>query len=74
MATSGEHCAHTLQELIKTNPVNQISIYQLSTAKLHAQSGDWSFGHEFIHVGGSSYNLNKLIKYQLADSTLSLYF
>lgn len=74
MATSGEHSASILQELIQHNQINQICIYQLSNTKLHAQSGQWSFGHEFIQVGESSYNLNKLIRYQLTDTTLSLYF
>jgi hypothetical protein len=74
MLTSGEQSAHTLQELIQLHQVNHICIHQLSSLKLYDQSPNWSFGHEFIQVGDSSYNLNRLVKYQIAATTLSLYF
>jgi hypothetical protein len=41
---------------------------------LYDQSQEWSFGLEFIQVGLSSYNLNRLVRYELGESVLSLYF
>jgi hypothetical protein len=74
MSTSGEQFAYTLQALIQRHQVGQICIYQFSSAKLYDQSSSWSFGHEFIQVGDSSYNLNRLVKFQVTASTLCLYF
>ena len=74
MSTPGEQSAYALQALIQRHQITQICIYQVSNAKLYDQSPAFSFGHEFIQVGESSYNLNRLVKFQVADSTLSLYF
>ncbi len=74
MSTSGEQSVHTLQALIKRHRINQIYVYQVSTAKLYDQSQAWSFGHEFMQVGDFSYNLNRLMKFHVTGTTLCLYF
>ncbi len=74
MTTSGEQVAANLQALIQQHEIQQICIYRHTPLKLYDQSGEWSFGHEFIQVGLSSYNLNRLVRYQLEEPVLSLYF
>ena len=74
MSTSGEQLLSNLQELIQLNQITVIRLYRLDSEKLYAESSRWSFGHEFIHVGESSYNINRLLKYQLEKGVLSLYF
>jgi hypothetical protein len=74
MATSDEQVAANLQELILRYHIKQICIYHHTPPKLYDQSGEWSFGPEFIQVGLLSYNLNRLVRYQREESVLSLYF
>ena len=74
MSTSGEQLLSNLQELIQLNQITVIRLYMLDSEKLYAESSRWSFGHEFIQIGDSSYNVNRLLKYQLDDAVLSLYF
>ena len=74
MKTSGEQVAANLQELIQRHQIQQICIYRQTPLKLYDQSQEWSFGLEFIQVGLLSYNLNRLVRYQLNNEVLSLYF
>ncbi len=74
MASAGEQLTSNLQELIQIHRITTIQLYQLDSSKLYDESGDWSFGHEFIQVGGYSYNLNRLFKYQINTPVLRLYF
>ena len=74
MATSGEQVAANLQELILQHSIQQIRIYRHAPLMLYDQSQEWSFGLEFIQVGLLSYNLNRLVRYELGESVLSLYF
>jgi len=74
MTTSGEQVAANLQELIQRQQIQQIRIYRHDTLKLYDQSQAWSFGLEFIQVGQQSYNLNRLLKFDQVEGTLSLYF
>ena len=66
--------AGRLQSLIDQSQVKQIHIYRFADSKLHDQSGDWSFGHEYIQVGEQSYNLNRVVTFKIVDDVLLLYF
>lgn len=66
--------AKRLQGLIEENQVKLIHIYRFSDSKLHDQSEDWSFGHEYVQVGGQPYNLNRVITFKVIDQVLHLYF
>jgi len=74
MTTSGQVLASNLQELIKLKQITLIQIYMFDAEKLYSEGSIWSFGHEFIEIGHSSYNLNQIIKYECINTTLSLYF
>lgn len=74
MITSGETLANNLQELIQLKQITLIQIYMFDSEKLYTESSVWSFGHEFIEVSQSWYNLNRILKYECTDTTLSLYF
>ena len=74
MITSAEVLASNLQELIQIKQVILIRIYLFDSVKLYNESSTWSFGHEFVEVGHSSYNLNRMLKYECNNSILSLYF
>lgn len=66
--------ADKLQSLIQENQVKQIQIYRFADAKLHDRSEEWSFGHEYIQVGGQPYNLNRVLTFKVTDQVLHLYF
>lgn len=70
----GERMADKLQSLIQENQVKQIQIYRFADSKLHDQSEEWSFGHEYIQVGGQSYNLNRVVTFKVIDQVLQLHF
>lgn len=70
----GEYMVNRLQSLIEDNEVKQIQIYRFSDSKFHQQSEVWSFGHEYIEVGGQPYNLNRVVTFLLVDQALCLYF
>lgn len=63
-----------LQGLIGEHNVERIEVYRYWDTKLHHHSRSWCFGHEFIQVGEHSYNLGRLVRYNLVDQTLRLYF
>jgi hypothetical protein len=69
-----EYMVNRLQSLIKENEVKRIHIYRFHDSKLHDQSEEWSFGHEYIQVGGQPYNLNRVITFRVIDQALHLYF
>lgn len=70
----GEQMASRLQSLITESQIKQIQIYRFADAKLHAQSEDWSFGHEYLQVGDQSYNLNRVVTFKVVDEMLQLSF
>ncbi len=70
----GEQMADKLQSLIQENQVKQIQIYRFADSKLHDQSEEWSFGYEYIQVGGQSYNLDRVMTFKIIDQVLHLYF
>ena len=70
----GEQMASRLQSLIDESQIRQIQIYRFADSKLHDQSEDWSFGHEYIQVGGQSYNLNRVVTFKVVGQALHLYF
>lgn len=74
MTTLGEVLASNLQELIQLKQITLIQIYVFDSQKLHSEGSIWTFGHEFIEVGHSWYNLNRILKYECTNTTLSLYF
>ncbi len=63
-----------LQNLIETNQIKQIKIYRFADAKLHDQSEQWCFGHEYLQVGELSYNLNRVVTFKVVDGVLQLSF
>ena len=71
--TTGERLATNLQELIQQQQISTIAVYQFSNSKKHSESTTWSFGHEFIQVDANSYNLNRVIKYNIDSATLAIY-
>lgn len=71
---AGERMANRLQILIKENQVKQIQIYRFADSKLHDQSEDWSFGHEYMQIGGQPYNLNRVVTFKVVKQVLELYF
>ena len=74
MVSAGEQLASNLQELIQIYQITTIQLYQLDSSKLYNESRDWLFDHEFIQIGGYSYDLNRLLKYQINIPVLCLYF
>ena len=66
--------ANRLQSLIAENQVDKIHIYRFSDSKLHQESDEWRFGHEFIDVGNQPYNLNRVVTYLVVGQILELYF
>lgn len=74
MTTSGEVLANNLKELIDLKQVSLIQIYMYPSEKMQNESTIWSFSHEYVEVGGSSYNLNRILKYECINTTLALYF
>lgn len=74
MTSSAERLAVRLEEIMKNTPVRTISVYRFSDSKLFNESSEYSFGHEFLYVGGQYYNLGKLITYKVAGESLLLYF
>ena len=66
--------ASRLQGLIEDHQVNQIHIYRFQDAKLHQQSREWVFGHEYLQVGGQPYNLNRVVTFLVVEQVLCLYF
>ena len=54
---AGEQMANRLQILIAENQIDKIHIYRFSDSKLHQESDEWRFGHEFIDVGNQPYNI-----------------
>lgn len=71
---SGEYMASRLHQLIEEEQISLIQVYRFSDAKLYQQSEQWRFGHEYIEVGGQSYNLNRVITFLVEDQVLCLYF
>ena len=71
---AGEQMANRLQSLIAENQVDKIHIYRFSDSKLHQESDEWRFGHEFIDVGNQPYNLNRVVTYLVVGQILELYF
>ncbi|MBN8820524.1 MULTISPECIES: hypothetical protein [unclassified Spirosoma] len=63
-----------IQTLLTEQNIKQIQIYRFHDSKLHAQSAQWILGHEYIQVGDSPYNLNRLMNFRVADEVLRLYF
>jgi len=74
MDNYGKGVAEVLRELISGKQVLKVQISRFIDNKLVWESEKFAFGHEFIHVGSESYNLNKLVKYQFDDGVLSLHF
>ncbi|AUD07064.1 hypothetical protein CWM47_37750 [Spirosoma pollinicola] len=70
----GEHMVQRLQRLINDHQIRQIRICRLGDFKLHDQSEEWSFGHEYIQVGSQPYNLNRVVTFTVIDQVLYLYF
>jgi hypothetical protein len=70
----GEQMVNRLQRLIDDHQVEEIHIYRFSDSKLHQKSEEWSFGHEFVQVGGQPYNLNRVVTFLVVDQVLELYF
>ena len=63
-----------LQNLITEQGIKQIQVYRYDNSTLHDQSTQWVLGHEYIQIGDSPYNLNRLMNFRVADQTLRLYF
>ncbi|WP_080056643.1 hypothetical protein [Spirosoma aerolatum] len=63
-----------LQNLLTKQNIKQIQVYRFHDSKLHGQSGQWVLGHEYIQVGDSPYNLNRLMNFRVTDEVLRLYF
>ncbi|AUD04061.1 hypothetical protein CWM47_20845 [Spirosoma pollinicola] len=74
MITPGEVLASNLQELIQLKQITLVQIYRFDSEKLYSESSSWVFSHEFIEVDHSWYNLNRILKYEYTNTTLSLYF
>jgi hypothetical protein len=70
----GERTANQLKSLITKNQIQQIEVYRFVDTKLHNQSHAWSFGYEFLEVGGQSYNLNRILTFKVVNQVLQLYF
>jgi hypothetical protein len=70
----GERTASQLKSLIIKNQIQQIEVYRFTDAKLHNQSCVWSFGYEFLDVGGQPYNLNRILTFRVVNQVLQLYF
>jgi hypothetical protein len=51
----GEQMVQRLQHLIDEHQIKQIYICRFGDSKLHDQSEEWSFGHEYIQVGGQPF-------------------
>ncbi len=66
--------ASRLQSLIIESQIKQIQIYRFADSKLYDQSEVWSFGYEYVQVGGQPYNLNRVITFKVIDEILHLYF
>lgn len=71
---AGEQMVQRLQRLIDDHQIKQIHICRFGDFKLHDQSEEWSFGHEYIQVGGQSYNLDRVVTFKVIDQALHLYF
>lgn len=74
MDNYGKGVSEVLQELIFGKQVSKVRISRFIDDRLFLESDEFSFGHEFIHVGSESYNLNKLVKYQFEGEVLALHF
>ena len=71
---AGEQMVQRLLRLIDDHQIKQIHICRFGDLKLHDQSEEWSFGHEYIQVGGQSYNLDRVVTFKVIDQALHLYF
>ena len=71
---AGEQMVQRLLRLIDDHQIKQIHIYRFTDSKLYQQSTEWSFGHEYIQVGGQSYNLDRVVTFKVIDQALHLYF
>ena len=70
----GEQMVQRLQRLIDEHRIKQIRICRFGDSKLYDQSEEWSFGHEYIQVGGQPYNLNRVVTFKVVDEALHLFF
>ncbi|RZK45112.1 MAG: hypothetical protein EOO61_01230 [Hymenobacter sp.] len=70
----GERMVQRLQSLINDHQIKQINICRFGDSKLYDQSEEWSFGHEYIQVGGQPYNLDRVVTFKVIYQVLHLYF
>jgi len=71
---SGKYMVSRLKDLIEERQISQIHIYRFHDSKLHQQSRQWQFGHEFLEVDGWPYNLNRVVTFRVTGYILELYF
>lgn len=74
MKSSVEVLASNLQELIQVKQITLIRVHTSDSERLYNEKSVWVFNREFIEIGDSSYNLNRIIRYECNNSILSLYF
>jgi hypothetical protein len=74
MKSPAEVLANNLQELIQVEQITLIRIHMYNLERPCDESSVWVFNHEFVEIEASFYDLNRMIRYECNNSTLSLYF
>lgn len=72
--TNGELIAKELQQVIKENNINRVMNFKLDqnwnqTWIIGDYGKNYKFQGQFIFIEGETYNLNNLIRYQIAQKT-----
>ncbi len=74
MSSGAEHIVQQLKALLDAQGITRIRVCRYEDGKLHGESSQWQFGHEFVQVGEQPYNLNRLVTYEVVQGVLWLYF